>query len=313
MNFRTEYIQRHLGRPLHPEQPVLLLGSCFSDNVGARMRRAMLPALVNPCGVLFNPFSIASVVSAALDNARILPEKIGDFWGSYLFSGDFLDNDPAVAGDKIAEALKALHDAIKDAESMIITFGTAFIYTLAADDTIVANCHKQPASLFSRRMIDPNDIEACWSELLDRIFDVNPKLNVIFTVSPVRHIKEGMHANTLSKASLMLAVDAIVRRFPDNCEYFPAYEIVMDDLRDYRFFAADMVHPNDSAVDYIWEIFCREHYNDEGLRLISEAEKLRSRLDHRALHPGSESDKNFRMKTQRMLSDFLAAHPSLRL
>lgn len=311
MKFRTAYSPRRSCKQLHPDCQVLLLGSCFSDNVGARMRRAMLPAVVNPCGVLFNPLSIASVISAALDGILVKTERIGELWGSYLFSGEFLKSDPEIAEKGMNEALDKLRETLRNAESMIVTFGTAFTYTLLADDTIVSNCHKQPASLFKRDMIAPGSIEACWIHLLERVFNVNPKLKVIFTVSPVRHVKEGMHANSLSKASLMLGVEGILRNYPENCEYFPAYEIVIDDLRDYRFFAEDMVHPSAQAVDYIWDIFCREHYDDEGIKLIEEAERLRSRMNHRSLHPGSESDKSFQMKTDCLLSEFLEAHPSL--
>ncbi len=296
MIFRTEYRARRQPLTLSPERTVVLMGSCFSDRIGAAMRRCGWDACVNPCGTLFNPFSIASHLLS--DDYSIEPEG---------FSFDFptLFESP----EAMREARAALRSNLSRAQALIVTFGTAIVYE--KDGRVVANCHKQPAAHFSRRMLSPEEIAARWSAVIAALRKENPELAIVLTVSPVRHVREGFEENSASKATLLLACRQLCASLP-GVFYFPSFEIVTDDLRDYRFFEPDMVHPSAIAVEYIWEKFRQTYLDSEGEALVAAGEALRRRLDHRPFHPDSPEAEAFRRETERVRSELLASHPALR-
>ena len=309
--FRTVCRIAPSPQPLDPEEDVLLLGSCFAENIGSRMRRAMLPATVNPTGILFNPESVRTVIEFALSGEKVTPQQDGDLWFSWLLSGDFTCTDRETFQEQADAAMQRLRTGVATAKTLIVTFGTAIVYVLAEPPfTAVANCHKQPSRLFVRDMLTPQAIAAPWHRLIERLRVLNPGLRIIFTVSPVRHLKEGQHANTLSKSILHLAVDMLTHAL-ENVEYFPAYELLIDDLRDYRFCTEDLAHPTPQAADYIFARFRETYYSEASRRLLNEAESLRRRLDHRFLHPESAAAADFRQETARLLAAFQAAHPRL--
>jgi hypothetical protein len=265
------------------ETPVMFLGSCFANEIGYRMAAGKLPVMTNPHGTLFNPFSVAGALDRFITGHFYTENDI------YLYQGRYLSLDHHTAfssyeRDVLIERLNGVSRTasafIRNASFLFVTFGTSYIYTLKESGAIVANCHKLPSSLFTRRQAVFTEIVSRWKESLDRLHEVNPGLKVWFTVSPVRHLSDGAHANQLSKAQLLLAAEELLGH-PSVEGYFPAYEIFMDELRDYRYYAADMVHPSENAIDYIWEKFCTIFITGHTLRLWNEAARITRAMAHR--------------------------------
>jgi len=312
MDFRTEYCVKQQEAVLSPEKPVLLLGSCFSDNIGQRMRQALWDARVNPCGTLFNPVSIANIIMSALGlrPATCFFEKNG-IWISWDFPSSVSGLGHAEATAVAAESLKHLENDFADSQAVIVTFGSSIVYERKdVPDRIVANCHKFPSGEFSRRRLEVEEIAGLWNDVIASLRRVNSGLKFIFTVSPVRHVKEGFVENSLSKATLLLAVEKICKD-NGNCSYFPSYEIVNDDLRDYRFYASDLVHPSAGCVEYIWEKFKQSYLDETGMGLIEEGESLYKRCRHRSLVPGAPEDIIFNGKTEELRVSFAKSHPNM--
>lgn len=235
------------------EDKILLLGSCFSDEIGAQMMQRHLSVTCNPFGTLYNPLSIAQALQM-----KELPELVQHegLWHSMAHHGSFSRADKSEAELAIRQSIETMQQAIQEATVVIVTFGTAWIYELKDEGLqvtgcgVVGNCHKLPESCFKRRRLTVEEIVAAWQPILQQY----PDKHWLFTVSPIRHIKDGLHENQLSKATLLLAIEELRTQHPE-VSYFPSYEILLDELRDYRFFADDLVHPSSLAVNYIWERF----------------------------------------------------------
>ena len=313
MDFRT-IVEIDKGRfELNPQRPLMLLGSCFSDNIGDRLISAMWKCAVNPCGVLYNPASIASILSRAIDNKLLSDDDIvatDSRYFSWLFDSHFASIDKASALQKMNDALSLTAEYLSNISCLIVTFGTAWIYELAETQQVVSNCHKFPSNVFHRRKMSVDEIANLWIPLIARLQMNNPELKIIFTVSPIRHFKDGAHENTLSKSTLMLAIDRIISE-TQHSDYFPAYELVIDELRDYRFYADDMLHPSKVAIDYIWKRFSQKYFSAQTIDLIAKATKLSQRLKHRPLTDNVAQIDKFHGETERLISDFIAAHPFL--
>lgn len=319
MKFRTEYKPEKSDIVLNPEQSVTLLGSCFSDNIGARMRASLWDACSNPCGSLYNPVSIMTMLAALslpeescdalLEQSVVMRD---DIWVSWLFDSEFARLTERECMEACRAGLANLRDALRRSQVLIVTLGTAYIHTLVDSGATVSNCHKFPASMFVRKMIDVSDTAGVCAEIVNLARKVNPRLKIIFTISPVRHLKEGMHGNNLSKSTLMLGVEELIKQAPGlDVVYFPAYELLMDDLRDYRFYDADLLHPSKEAVEYIWEVF-RETYLDEaGNKVLNEGEALNRRVNHRHIVEGSLRSVEFEKETKRELENFISRHPGM--
>lgn len=264
--FRTTFAIPAPAFTLSPQSgPLLLLGSCFTTEIGERLRMCGYPCVVNPCGVQYNPASIAALIDCAL-GLRQLADTIfcyESYWRSWLFPTSFARAAREEAEAACLAAIAALRDALARAEALILTLGTAWVYEHVGSgyQGIVGNCHKLPAREFSRRRLSVQEIVECWLPILDRLHTLNPALKLICTVSPIRHFKDGAHENTLSKATLQLALDSLLSHSLSlPAEYFPAAELLLDDLRDYRFYAPDMLHPSSVAVDYIWSRFSTRYF-----------------------------------------------------
>ena len=256
---------------------IVSLGSCFSDEMGARLRDGGFFIEQNPFGTLYNPASIASALHRLMYDKEIGLEDLVEhegLWHSWHHHGSFSRPTAEECLEACNSRLHQAHQALKEAHLLMITFGSAWIYALAESGETVANCHKVPQENFVRRMLAVEDIVALWRPLLEELHACFPLLHVIFTVSPIRHIGDGMHGNQLSKSTLLLAIDELTdKELPPPKRkkkgvkveesdhpvtvYFPSYEIVMDELRDYRFYGPDMVHPSDLAVDVVWDRFQR--------------------------------------------------------
>lgn len=256
------------------QTPILLIGSCFADAMGQRLLHDGFNATVNPTGILYNPLSIAQAIIG--DGHFDIVEHDG-LWHSMQHHGQFSRPTAEELTKAVLEANTLLYNALNKAERIIVTFGTAFVYEY--HNRIAANCHKLPESEFKRFMVNENQIVAAWKPLLNRYKDKQ----WLFTISPIRHIRDGLHENNLSKATLLLATNTLIKSF-DNVTYFPAYEIINDELRDYRFYADDLVHPSNLAEDYVYERF-KDCFMTESVKneaRLRYKEWLRSQ--HRELH-----------------------------
>lgn len=227
------------------EDKILMVGSCFSDEIGEQMKQRYLDVVCNPFGTLYNPLSIARAL-----NMNEMPELIEHegLWHSMAHHGSLSRADKHEAEEAIRGSVEAMQKALCEANVVIVTFGTSWTYEMNGE--IVGNCHKLPAERFTRRRLTVEEIVASWRPIIERY----PDKHWLFTVSPIRHIKDGLHENQLSKATLLLALETI-RNQLSAISYFPSYEIMLDELRDYRFYADDLVHPSSLAVNYIWERF----------------------------------------------------------
>lgn len=292
MKFRTEYKAVPSPLRLSPLHPVVLIGSCFTDNIASKMKESQWEAFCD-AGTLYNPMSIARVLELLIfdeDHVATIRKSLfstdDGIVHSWLFDTHFSRTSAEDCIDNIEKCRESLLGTLSKAETLIVTFGTAWCYYKDKEEAgLVANCHKMPQSMFERRRLTIGEISALWSDLCNRLTTLYPNLNIIFTVSPVRHLKDGFEGNARSKATLHLAVEEICQA-SDKCFYFPAYEIVNDDLRDYRFYASDLAHPSDTAVEYIWEIFRQTYVDAEGERLLKEGNRRYKALNHRPIfHP----------------------------
>lgn len=288
-DFRTTFPLPASGTLLDPRRGELLLtGSCFTDEMGARLRACGYPSCVNPCGVQYNPASIAALLEAAMGGSW--PADVffihDDMWRCWLLPTAFARPSEQECRRVCDAALAEMRRSLSEAEALIVTLGTAWIYEHVEKGYrgIVGNCHKVPAREFFRRRLRSEEIIALWRPLIESLHNFNPALRLIFTVSPIRHFKDGAHENTLSKATLHLAVDELISSpLPLQAEYFPAWELLMDDLRDYRFYAPDMLHPSPVAVDYIWRRFSTCYFSEATRAEMSKRAAEIRRAAHRPI------------------------------
>lgn len=291
MKFRTEYRAAASTLRLDPRRPIALIGSCFAQNMAQKMEECGWEVFCGG-GTLYNPLSIAKVLSLLLFDedweetfSRSLFEADGVVH-SWLFDSHFSCPGASECVENVKETRDALLRVLDDAQALIVTFGTSWCYFLESEpDCVVANCHKQHPDTFERRRISPSIICDVWCRLLNELRLRFPNLTVILTVSPVRHLKDGFEGNSRSKAALLLAVEDICGKNTDTL-YFPAYEILCDDLRDYRFYASDLVHPSQSAIEYIWEKFCLTFIDESGEQILKDGKKERLRRLHRPIIGG---------------------------
>ena len=293
--YTTVDIPKNLPRLMQGNH-LLLMGSCFATNMGTRLTDAKFSCSVNPYGVLYNPLSISMAIREALGGKVYTEADLYEhegLWHSPMHHGVFSSPTPTGALESINRRLDETRALLPKLDELILTWGSAWVYEDRQTGRIVGNCHKLPERCFTRRRLSVDEIVADYADLLLALRGVCPKLKILLTVSPIRHIRDGLHDNQLSKATLLLAVDALKARFPEEVFYFPAYEIVLDELRDYRFYAPDMVHPSEVAVDYVWERFCSSCLSEESIRVMEECGQIRKSLEHKPFRPDSEAYKSF--------------------
>ena len=255
MRFRTE-IETFRADSIGPDDSILFLGSCFADNMGARLREYGFDVTHNPLGPLFNPASIAAALGRAMERRSYVAADFMEHDGIYHamdWAARYQSPSAGVLAEAVNRDFTTLCEALERARIIFITFGTAYAYHINGSGAIAGNCHKLPASTFHRSILSIDDVCRMWRPLLQRLREAGKR--VILTVSPVRHVADGLHGNNISKATLLLATEAL------ETEYFPAYEILCDDLRDHRFYAADLKHPSDTAIDYIYEKFADTYFS----------------------------------------------------
>ena len=312
--FSTQIDIPHSAVEITYNDRILTLGSCFAENIGTKLQEAFFLTFINPFGVMYNPMSVAQGIRYLLSEKEFTAADLfqsGSLWNSLAHSSTFSATTADEALQKINSRLLAARYFLRETNVMMITLGTAWVFELVDTRKIVSNCHKLPASRFTRRRLSVDEIINEFTEVFGFLRNSYPGLKFIFTVSPIRHWKDGAHENTVSKSTLHLAVDALEKQF-DFVHYFPAYEIMMDELRDYRFYASDMLHPSDVAVDYIWQRFGDTYFSSETLNLIKELERLRADLNHRPLHPETEEYRLFQLSVEKKKNGLIQDYPFLK-
>ncbi len=292
------------------------MGSCFTENIGQKLEDLKYPVDINPFGILYNPVSVANGIRMLLQPESLQKDDLIEHrgvWHSFAHHGRVSSVNADETLQQINQRLQLSSAFLKEAKFLFITFGTAWVYRYLKTGKIVSNCHKIPAAEFERERLSVSEIIAQYESLLNDVWQMNPHLKVIFTVSPIRHWKDGAIENQRSKSTLLLAIDALVKHFAGKCAYFPSYEIVMDELRDYRFYAADMLHLNEVALEYIWERF-QEKLVDDGSRKISLAvKKIRTAALHRPLNQNTIEFRKFVENSLQQIQDLENKHPYLKL
>ena len=274
---------------------IMFVGSCFAENTGTLFQEHFFNSLINPFGVLYNPVSIAAFIEQVLSKKLLSKKDLIEYkglWHSFLHHSSFSGHDRKKVLKKINENIEKANSFILKADFLFITLGTAFIYELKETGKIVANCHKLPASFFERRLMGIAEIEILMFRIFEKLHNLNSNLKIVLTISPVRHLKDGAIGNNLSKSSLIVATQRLVNKL-DFVYYFPSYEIVLDELRDYRFYAEDLTHPNNIAVKYIWEKLNNAFFGDETKQLLKKIDKLNNALNHRPFNPYSDEFEKF--------------------
>lgn len=293
------------------KEKIMLIGSCFSEGIGERMREAKFKILQNPNGIIFDPGSICKTIKNAL-SGKIYDIKELYFhdglWHSWDHHSVFSDMDPEHVLEKINRSVTTAHNYLKEANWVIISFGTAWYYILKHNLHSVANCHKVPSVLFDKHLAETLDIINLYTDLVRDIYNFNPQLKIIYTISPVRHIRDGIIENNQSKSRLIDAVHTLVKN-NDNSYYFPSYEYIIDVLRDYRFYDNDMVHPSPQATDFVFERFMDIFINNESKEIYNEVKKWLLYKYHRPHHPSSEAHRKFLENYQQTTEKLKVKYP----
>ena len=271
---------------------VMLLGSCFATNIGDKFDYYKFQSSTNPFGIIFNPISLDRIIERTINKEYFTKEAIffhNEQWHSFEVHSEMSSIDSEQFILNLNSIINATNQFLENASHVIITLGTAWVYRLKDTNQVVANCHKVAQNQFSKALLSIIEIEESLHKIIKSIHDFNPNCNVIFTVSPVRHLKDGFIENQQSKAHLISALHQIIEQYDDFVTYFPSYEILLDELRDYRFYAEDMLHPNQLAVNYIWERFCEATISKENQSIMNEVSQIQKAKAHRPFNPKSES------------------------
>ena len=311
MNFRTEIKIPPQEPRISHDSRILLLGSCFVENMGRKLEYYKFRSLQNPFGILFHPSAIAAFLNHVSVQKSFSEEDVffhNERWHSFDAHSALSSPDKEELLQRLNAAVKKTHVFLKEATHVIITLGTAWGYKLKATGKTVANCHKVPQGEFEKELLEVDAQVAVGGDL---IRNINPEASVIFTVSPVRHLKDGFVENQQSKARLISAVHRAISH-KENTHYFPSYELIMDELRDYRFYAEDMIHPNQVAIDYIWKRFQDTYMSAETLALIEEVGQIRRGLSHRPFNVNSEAHQDFLEKLQAKMARLQEKNPSIK-
>ena len=296
MNFTTKIPITQNANPIDYNSKIVSFGSCFAENMGDKLLYYKFQTQVNPFGIIFNPFSIEKLIERVVLQRYFTKDDIFFFnerWHCYEVHSELSDADAEVVLSKLNRILSDTQKQLQQATHIIITYGTSWVYRHIETNGIVANCHKVPQKQFSKELLSIDSIQKAIQNTVSLIATLNPKCNFIFTVSPVRHLKDGFVENQVSKAHLIAAIYATTNTKQQTLNYFPSYEIMMDELRDYRFYADDMMHPSPMAIDYIWERFAATQIDASAITTMELVQTIQKGLAHRPFNPNSESHQKF--------------------
>lgn len=287
---------------------ILLLGSCFVENMGEKLSYFKFQHLQNPFGIIFNPVSLARIIERSLKQQYYTENDIffhNDLWHCFEAHSELSHSNKEAFLNTLNELVDSTHKQLHASTHIIITLGTAWVYRFMETNSIVANCHKVPQKQFTKELLSVDDITKSLETIINLIKSVNSKATFIFTVSPVRHIKDGFVENTRSKAHVIAAVHDVIQKKlaainhqPPTNHYFPSYEIIMDELRDYRFYSEDMLHPNQTAIHYIWEVFKHVWISMEAFKTMDRVDHIQKGLLHKPFNPTSKAHQDFLQKLE---------------
>lgn len=297
MQFTTQIPITRYSNPIDYDSEVFSMGSCFAVNISQKFDYFKLKNTTNPFGILFHPLAIENMLEKSVKGILFTEKDVffhNELWHCFEVHSEFSTTDKNELLQRLNQILSETQKALERSTHIIITLGTSWIYRYNQTDKIVANCHKVLQKEFSKELLSPDEI----AQSLNRISTLFSDKKIIFTISPVRHIKDGFFENNVSKSHLFAALNKV---FSENVNYFPSYEIVMDELRDYRFFSEDMLHPNQIAIDYIWERFSKNYLSDKAFEISKEISAIQKALKHKPFNPGTEAHQKFIENTQKRI------------
>lgn len=307
MQFRTQIPISKTNNPIDYNSKVISLGSCFAENMAEKFDYFKFQSETNPFGIIFNPISIETIIKRVVQQEFYTEKDVffyNERWHSYEVHSDLSNSDRQELLETLNKALSETYKQLTEATHIIITYGTSWIYRNIERDQIVANCHKVPQKQFLKELLSVEVIQKSIQNTIEFIQTLNPNINFIFTISPVRHIKDGFTENQLSKSHLFTALHQVLKTHNSKLitpNYFPSYEIMIDELRDYRFYAEDMLHPNQVAIDYIWNRFSENYIAESSISLMQEISEIQKSLRHRSFNPESEQHQKFLAKLQQKM------------
>ncbi|MBF4508726.1 GSCFA domain-containing protein [Flavobacterium sp. JLP] len=318
MQFRTQIPISKSSATIDYNSELLSFGSCFAENMAEKFDYFKFQNQTNPFGIIFNPVSIEKIIARTVRKELFTEKDVffyNERWHSFEVHSDLSNSDREELLETLNKAIEETNKQLQEVTHIIITYGTSWIYRNIESDEIVANCHKVPQKQFSKELLSVDVIQKSIQNTIDVIQSINPKVNFIFTVSPVRHIKDGFAENQLSKSHLFSALHQVLKThnsklIPHN--YFPSYEIMMDELRDYRFYAEDMLHPNQVAIDYIWNRFSENYISENSISIMQEVDEIQKSLRHRSFNPDSEQHQKFLEKLQQKINLLSAKQPHIK-
>ena len=313
MDFRTIVPISKATKSITYYTSIVSLGSCFAVNMAQKFAYYKFPITVNPFGVLFHPLAIENILQHTIENSRYTAEDFflhNELWHSFDFHSDMSQPSLKEAIQLANSQQIQLQQALQEASFCFITLGTAWVYIYNSTDTIVANCHKLPSQHFSKRLLSVEEITESLSHIIALLKQFNPPITIVFTISPVRHIKDGFFENQVSKSQLFAALYPLITN--NKSLYFPAYELLLDELRDYRFYANDMVHPSEMAINYIWERLVATYIETTIQVDMKQVDSIQKGLSHRPFNPETESHQQFLVQLQQKMEAFTMKYPHIR-
>ncbi|MDR7372791.1 GSCFA domain-containing protein [Flavobacterium aquidurense] len=315
MQFRTQIPLLKSNNPIDYNSKVLSFGSCFAENMAEKFDYFKFQNETNPFGIIFNPVSIEKVIERAVHEKEFTEKDIffhNERWHSFEVHSDLSNSDRQELLETLNKAISETHKQLKEASHIIITYGTSWIYRNLESDEIVANCHKVPQKQFAKELLPVDVIQKSIQNTIALIQTLNPNVNFIFTISPVRHIKDGFAENQLSKSHLFTGLHSTFDFRLSTMNYFPSYEIMMDELRDYRFYAEDMLHPNQVAIDFIWQKFVENYMTSESITIMQEVSEIQKSLRHRSFNQDSVQHQKFLANLQQKINSLREKLPQVK-
>lgn len=316
MEFKVSQSFPNLSKSITYDHKILAIGSCFAQNMGSLLTQHHFNLVLNPFGIVFNPVSLAYQLACLLEPSSFNKEKYVSYhqelYHSWLHHGSYSASNEADFFNKIEADILRAHEQFKQASTLIITWGSANVYELLGTDMVVSNCHKFPSQKFQKRRLSVAEIVAIYKPILASISAFNPSLQIVWSVSPVKYLRDGLNQNNLSKSTLFLAMEELMNAYP-NSYYFPAFEIQQDELRDYRFYDVDMAHPSQQAIQYIWEQFVSHCLDADTQKKMQQIAEFNRAMQHRVLHADTSEYMAFRQQTLAKVKQFRLLHPHIDL
>lgn len=317
INFRTEVELPKVQKQLSYRQNALMIGSCFTENIGNYLVSHYFPIQTNPCGILYNPASMANCIDFLIKGKQLDSSDLffaNGLWNSFHFHSRYSNPDMDKALNVMNGSLSNSSQKLKIASHLFVTFGTSWIYREKEQNAVVGNCHKMPANKFVHERLSVEEMAGIWIPLLNGLFTIQPKLSVVLTISPIRHLKDGSFENQLSKSSLFLLVEMLLSHFgSEKLTYFPSYELVMDELRDYRFYASDMLHLSETATAFIQEKFNEVFFDKESKEICFKIGKIVKSLAHKPFQHENSAYRELLSKMEKEVEKIADDHPGIEL